>query len=131
MIKMNVKTGRKEELVDITARISAALAETGVADGVCHIYCPHTTCALTINENADPDVRKDLTAGYRDIVSEELPYAHAEGNSTAHIKSSLTGVSISVFVENSALCLGTWQGVYLCEFDGPRSREVWVKAVKG
>ncbi|PIS47724.1 MAG: hypothetical protein COT17_02035 [Elusimicrobia bacterium CG08_land_8_20_14_0_20_51_18] len=131
MIKMNVKTGRKEELVDITARISAALAETGVADGVCHIYCPHTTCALTINENADPDVRKDLTAGYRDIVSEELPYAHAEGNSTAHIKSSLTGVSLSVFVENSALCLGTWQGVYLCEFDGPRSREVWVKAVKG
>jgi len=128
---MNVKTGRKEELVDITARISAALAETGVADGVCHIYCPHTTCALTINENADPDVRKDLTAGYRDIVSEELPYAHAEGNSTAHIKSSLTGVSLSVFVENSALCLGTWQGVYLCEFDGPRSREVWVKAVKG
>ncbi|PIU20173.1 MAG: hypothetical protein COT18_03625 [Elusimicrobia bacterium CG08_land_8_20_14_0_20_59_10] len=97
----------------------------------CHVFVPHTTCGLAINENADPDVKRDIIVKLDDSISEDFPYRHGEGNSPAHIKSVLVGPSLSVFVEDKALQLGTWQGLYLCEYDGPRTREVWVKLVKG
>jgi secondary thiamine-phosphate synthase enzyme len=129
--KFKVKTAGKSEMADITAEVHGIVREAGVVDGVCHVFVPHTTCGLAINENADPDVKRDIIAKLEDTISEEFDYLHSEGNSTAHIKSVLVGPSLSVFIEEGALLLGTWQGLYLCEYDGPRTREVWVKVVKG
>jgi secondary thiamine-phosphate synthase enzyme len=98
---------------------------------MCYIYTPHTTAAITINENADPDVQSDIVKGINKIVPESLSYDHAEGNSPAHIKSSLFGCSETIFIENGKLILGTWQGIYFCEFDGPRTRKVHIKIVEG
>jgi len=119
---------KPEELLDITREVSKVVSESGVKSGICHIYVPHTTCGLTINENADPSVKSDILLALRKCVPENLPYTHAEGNSTAHVKSSLLGSSLTVLIENGRLVLGTWQGVYLAEFDGPRTRKVFVKA---
>ncbi|HBE87606.1 MAG TPA: hypothetical protein DDW67_00485 [Elusimicrobia bacterium] len=126
MKKIQVKTGR-EELNDITGQVQAAVTEAGLEDGLCHLFCPHTTCALAINENADPSVKSDVLAGLAKVIDDAYPYRHGEGNSPAHIKSVLTGPSLTVFVEDGRLQLGTWQGLYLCEYDGPRSRQVWIK----
>jgi len=129
--KFKVKTSGKSEMADITREVGGLVREFGPESGVCHVFVPHTTCGLAINENADPDVKRDIIVKLDDSISEDFPYRHGEGNSPAHIKSVLVGPSLSVFVEDKALQLGTWQGLYLCEYDGPRTREVWVKLVKG
>ena len=124
-----VSTSRKNQLIDITGEVSAIVRESGVAEGVCHVFVPHTTAGVTINENADPDVVSDIIMGMDSAVPEGLGYDHAEGNSPGHIKSSMVGVSETMFVSGGALLLGTWQGIYFCEFDGPRTRKVHVKVV--
>ncbi len=130
MVKIfTVKTGYSEELIDITGKVSAAVAESGVKEGIACIFTPHTTAAVTINENADPDVKSDIILGLGSINIEAVDYAHMEGNSPAHIKSSLVGCSETVIIDKGRLMLGTWQGIYLCEFDGPRTREVFVKII--
>ncbi|RKY32225.1 MAG: YjbQ family protein [Candidatus Omnitrophota bacterium] len=129
MERINLKTGSRVELIDITAKVQAAITKSKAKDGVCFIFCPHTTAGLTINENADPSVRRDIIDSLNEIVPAHARYAHAEGNADSHIKSSLFGPSLSVFIENGALVLGTWQGIYFCESDGPRSREVWIKTL--
>jgi len=115
--------------VDITREVSSVVAESGVINGVCHLNCLHTTAAITINENADPDVKADLLMALRSIVQDGWPYTHAEGNSPAHVKSSLVGASLAIPVSGGRLVLGTWQGIIFCEFDGPRSRRATVTVV--
>jgi len=128
--KFKIKTSGKCEMADISREVKEIVRENGVASGVCHVFVPHTTCGLAINENADPDVKRDIIAKLDESVSENFPYRHSEGNSPAHIKSILVGPSLTVFIEDGTLELGTWQGLYLCEYDGPRTREVWVKIMK-
>jgi len=128
MRTIEVKTQAREELVDITARVREELVSSGVKDGICYVYVPHTTAAVTINESADPSVKEDILMTLRKIVPDSLPYRHSEGNSPAHVKASLIGSSVKVIVEERQLSLGTWQGIFFCEFDGPRSRRVFIKA---
>lgn len=104
--------------------------KSGAREGVCFIFCPHTTAGLAINENADPSVREDIVTALNRLIPQNNRYAHSEGNSDAHIKSSLLGPSLNIFVEGGKLSLGSWQAVYFCEGDGPRSREIWVKFIK-
>ncbi|MBE6366590.1 MAG: YjbQ family protein [Lentisphaerae bacterium] len=126
MAEVAVYSNRDCELIDITGKINALIPED-LECGICHIFCQHTTAGLTINENADPDVRHDLLKKLDALIPKnESYYRHGEGNSAAHLKSSLMGVSLAVPVRNGRLHLGTWQGVYFCEFDGPRSRQVEV-----
>jgi len=127
--KIEVRTDAGDSLVDITGRIEEALSESRVDAGLCVIYVPHTTAGVTINENADPSVRRDLLLALARAVPDSLPYTHAEGNSPAHVKASLVGSSATVFIEDGRLRLGTWQGIFLCEFDGPRRRQVWIKII--
>jgi len=129
MERVTLKTASRIDLIDITAKIEAAIAKAKVKDGVCFIFCPHTTAGLTINENADPSVRRDIINALNKLVPEGAGYTHSEGNADSHIKSSLFGSSLTAFVEGGQLALGTWQGIYFCEGDGPRSREVWIKIV--
>ncbi|HOP64431.1 MAG TPA: secondary thiamine-phosphate synthase enzyme YjbQ [Spirochaetota bacterium] len=121
-----VRTGKREELIDITGEVVSAVKKSGVKDGICYIFTPHTTAAITINENADPDVKSDIIRGLDHLHFDAVKFDHIEGNSSAHIKSSLFGCSEFVIVEGGELKLGTWQGIYFCEFDGPRSRQVYV-----
>jgi len=127
MKTISLTTKAKDEVVDITAEVSSAVAQLGVKDGMCLIAVPHTTAGLAVNENADPTVKSDLLMALRQIVPDQLPYRHSEGNSPAHVKAALVGSSVTLIVEEGRLQLGTWQGVYFCEFDGPRRRKVWVK----
>jgi secondary thiamine-phosphate synthase enzyme len=131
MKALDIKTNAREEMVDLTPKIEAAVAASGVENGLCTVFIPHTTAGVTINENADPDVREDLLAALRRAVPDGVPYRHGEGNSPAHVKASLVGSSVTVIVEGGRLRLGTWQGIQFCEFDGPRARKVWVTIVKG
>ena len=124
---IGVRTSKRCEFVDITAKVRKAVKDSGIMEGICRIFTPHTTAALTINENADPSVRRDIIETLREIAPVSGNYSHAEGNSDAHIKSSLLGHEKNVFIENGLLKLGTWQGIFFCEFDGPRNREVWIK----
>jgi secondary thiamine-phosphate synthase enzyme len=124
-----VRTSNRTELIDITPSVQEAVKKTGVEDGICIIFIPHTTAAVTINENADPSVVQDMIMELNKIVPFKDPYRHMEGNSPAHIKASLVGCSETVFVESGKLVLGTWQGIFFCEFDGPRSRKVSVKVI--
>lgn len=124
--KLDVETGKKVDFIDITGKIVGVLKEEGWQSGVCLVYVPHTTCALTINENADPSVRYDIIKKLQELVPERGSYTHSEGNSDAHIKSGLLGHSVSLIIEGGSLRLGTWQGIFLCEFDGPRKRQVWL-----
>ncbi len=128
---INVKTGKKTELVDVTGKVSDVVAQSGVKDGFCHVYVPHTTAGVTINESADPSVKSDILKVIDQIVPWKAGYSHAEGNSPAHIKSTLVGASEWIAIENSRLVLGTWQGIFFCEFDGPRSRKLHVRVLKG
>jgi secondary thiamine-phosphate synthase enzyme len=129
MKQIEVRTQKRQEFQDITPQLQALVQESGVRDGVCHIFCPHTTAGLTLNENWDPSVQHDLGLAL-DALSPDRPgYRHGEGNSPAHVKSSLVGASKFVLLEDGRLLLGQWQGVYLAEFDGPRRRQVWVKVV--
>ena len=129
MEKINVKTSRRIELIDITEQIQNTVSKSKVETGVCFIFCPHTTAGLTINENADPEVKRDIIHTLNKLVPEDAGYAHTEGNSDSHIKSSLFGSSLTIFIKDGQLALGTWQGIFFCESDGPRSREAWVKIV--
>jgi len=128
---LQVRSSKQTELIDITRPVAEAIQKTGVKEGLCVIFTPHTTAAVTINENADPSVPKDILMELNKIVPFEDRYQHSEGNSAAHIKSSLVGCSRTLFIESGKLLLGTWQGIFFCEFDGPRSRQVHVKVVKG
>ncbi len=121
---LKVQTESHSEFKDITDIVSLFLKQKGVVEGLCHIYIPHTTCGITINENADPDVKRDLLMELGKIVPMSDGYRHMEGNSAAHLKAGLMGFSTSIPVVNGRLALGTWQGIYLCEFDGPRNRTV-------
>ena len=127
--ELRVDTNDKTELVDITSRVQEVVGDHGVDDGVCHLFVPHTTAGLTLNENWDPAVRTDIMRSLNSIVPAENDYRHREGNSPAHIKATLSGSSSTLLIENGKLRLGTWQGVYLAEFDGPRQRTVLVKVV--
>jgi secondary thiamine-phosphate synthase enzyme len=122
-----INTRLREELVLVTGLVREAVAESGVKEGVCLVQVPHTTAGIMINENADPDVGKDILKGLKQMVPDRADYLHQEGNSSAHIKASLMGCSVQVMIEAGCLMLGTWQGIYFCEFDGPRSRKLWVR----
>ncbi len=129
--RVEVRTGSRTQLIDITGIVTGELAKTGVKNGTCFVYMPHTTAGLTINENADPDVARDILASLARLVPATGDYRHAEGNSDAHIKASLVGFSLMVPVIDGRLALGTWQGLYFCEFDGPRQRHVLVGITGG
>ena len=126
-----LSTGERTALIDITARAAEIVAETGIAEGLCVVSSPHTTAGITVNENADPTVKRDVLMELGKIVPEHDGYLHAEGNSAAHLKATLTGLSASIPITGGRLALGTWQGVYFCEFDGPRRREVRVTVIPG
>lgn len=127
--KLSIKTNNKVELIDITTKIQNAVKKTELESGLLQIHIPHTTAAVTINENADPDVKADIKKEINKIVPFDDNYAHLEGNSAAHIKSSLFGVDQNIIIENRKLLLGTWQGIYFCEFDGPRTRNIYLKII--
>lgn len=124
---MQVQTHHREELLDITGKVRSIINDNGWSDGALLLYCPHTTGAITINEGADPDVMRDITVNMNKLVPRQGDYRHAEGNSDAHIKSSMFGCDQLVIVEGGNIQLGTWQKIYFCEFDGPRTRKVWLK----
>ena len=130
METINVRSSRQTEFIDITGQVQATVKRLKISEGVCYVYVPHTTAGVTINENADPSVQQDIIVALGRIVPQEQAYRHGEGNSPAHIKASLMGSSLAVFVESGRLVLGTWQGIYFCEFDGPRSRRIYVKALE-
>jgi len=129
MIELEVRTNAKKQMVTITGEVQRALGELGAGDGLCHIHVPHTTAAVVVNENADPDVARDLLAAYEAMVP-DLRFAHAEGNSDAHYLSTVLGCSLTLPVKGGRLRLGTWQGIFFVELDGPRRRRVWVTVVK-
>lgn len=126
IFEYNLNT-KKEEMININSYVKDAIEKSGVENGTCIVYCPHTTAAITINENADPDVKTDMLSGLDDIVKVLPSFRHFEGNSTAHIKSSLIGASETLIIENREILRGIWQGVYFMEFDGPRNRRFFVK----
>jgi secondary thiamine-phosphate synthase enzyme len=128
---VNVRTTSRVEMIEITDQIQKLVYQSGVEEGVCHIFVAHTTAGLTINENADPSVQADILMILNRIISDREAYRHREGNSPAHIKTSLMGPDLSVLVSNRSLLLGTWQGIFLCEFDGPRTRKVHLKIMAG
>lgn len=129
MHEIHVRTGRRTDFVDITDEVQGAVRDLGVEAGVVTVFVPHTTAGITINENADPDVLRDMEAALERAVPWEAGYRHGEGNAAAHVKASMMGFSVQVIVEGGHLQLGTWQGIYFCEFDGPRARRVWVQPV--
>lgn len=131
LVKLEINTNKRVEFVDITSKVSNVVAQSGVKEGLCVVYVPHTTCGLTINEHADPSVVEDIIGHTSKLVPDSEKYRHLEGNSDAHIKASLFGSSVSVIVSDGRLLLGTWQGIFLCEFDGPRRRSVYVKVMEG
>ncbi len=129
MKEISLKTHSRVEMIDITAAVQKAIGEEKIEEGVCIVYTPHTTAAVTINENADPDVPRDIIAALDRTVPFSANYRHAEGNSAAHVKSSLVGASEMVIIENGHLVLGTWQSIFFCEFDGPRQRKIMVSVL--
>ena len=126
MKTIEVQTHQREEFIDITPNVQQAVSSAGITEGICLVYVPHTTAGLTINEHADPDVTADILMVLRKLVPDSLPYEHGEGNSPAHVKASLLGSSVQVIIENGRLALGTWQGIFFGEFDGPRKRKVYL-----
>jgi secondary thiamine-phosphate synthase enzyme len=127
MDSLEIRTRKREEIIDLTREIVRIVDASNRKEGLCTVFVPHTTAGVTINENADADVKADILMTLRRAVPDSLPYVHSEGNSPAHVKASLVGSSVSVIIEEGRLALGTWQGICLCEFDGPRTRKVWVK----
>jgi len=128
---IDVQTEGRSSLIDITGLVNEEVRKAGVDKGICYIFIPHTTAGVTINEAADPDVRKDLGTVLEKLVPWNDSYRHLEGNSAAHVKATLTGSSEMVLIHQGRLALGTWQGIFFCEFDGPRNRQIWVKVVPG
>jgi secondary thiamine-phosphate synthase enzyme len=131
MKEISVKTSSRVELIDITHLVEKVVSESKIKSGLCIVYVPHTTAAVTINENADPSVRRDITFELNKIVPFDDNYSHLEGNAAAHIKASIIGSSETILVNGGSLVLGTWQGIYFCEFDGPRHRKVIIKIIEG
>ena len=131
MKQIDVRTTKRTEMVDITREVQAAVSESGVAEGLCFVFVPHTTAGVTINENADPAVQRDMGMEIDKIVPRDDGYHHGEGNSDSHLKSTLYSPSLTVIVSGNRLVLGTWQGIYFCEFDGPRRRKCIIKVIKG
>jgi secondary thiamine-phosphate synthase enzyme len=129
MKEIPLETHSRVEMIDITATVQKAVREKKIEKGICLVYTPHTTAAVTINENADPDVPRDILAALDRAVPLSANYRHAEGNSAAHVKSSLVGASELVIIENGRLVLGTWQSIFFCEFDGPRTRKVLISII--
>ncbi len=127
--KIAVRTHQQTEFIDITEQVQAVVTQSGVRNGIAYIWVPHTTAGITINEHADPDVARDILKELNKVIPFADNYAHLEGNSAAHIKSTLVGCQTNVFVEDGRLVLGTWQGIFFCEFDGPRHRSVWIKVL--
>lgn len=131
METITIRTRAQDDLADVTADVRAAVRKSGVTRGTCLVYVPHTTAAVTINECADPDVARDILGSLAGLVPRQAAYRHIEGNAAAHIKASLVGNSVQVPVNDGELALGTWQGIFLCEFDGPRTRHVHVQVTGG
>jgi secondary thiamine-phosphate synthase enzyme len=129
MEALRVKTTRRTQLLDVTEALERVVGASGVVSGICYVFVPHTTAAVMINEHADPDVATDLEGIFDRLVPHKGPYRHAEGNTDSHAKAVMVGASQVVFVEKGRLALGTWQGIFLCEFDGPRERKIWVKVM--
>jgi len=127
LLTLDVKSGRRTQLLDVTSAVQALVSSSGITSGVCHLYVPHTTAGITINEADDPDVARDIEATLDRLVPRDSGYRHAEGNADSHIKASLVGSSATVLIENARLALGRWQGIFFCEFDGPRTRTLHVK----
>jgi secondary thiamine-phosphate synthase enzyme len=127
METLRIKTARRTQLVDVTEAIERVVGASGAISGVCYVFVPHTTAAVMINEHVDPDVASDLEGVFDRLVPHKGPYRHAEGNTDSHAKAVMVGASQVIFVEKGRLTLGTWQGIFLCEFDGPRERKIWVK----
>ncbi len=125
-----MRSTKREELIDITRLVREAVAQSGVRSGICYIFVPHTTAGVIINEHADPDVARDIEETLKKLVPEGAGYRHLEGNADSHIKSVLVGCQVFLLVEDSKPVLGTWQGVFFCEFDGPRRRKVYIKVVE-
>ena len=124
-------TSKRNDLIDITAEVSAAVSRSRIESGLCSLYVPHATSGVTINENADPSVKLDIIKKLETMVPRSENYAHTEGNSDSHIKSSIIGTTLTMIIKNGSLVLGTWQGIYFCEFDGPRDRMIYIKTIKG
>jgi secondary thiamine-phosphate synthase enzyme len=129
MNTISISTTKRTDLIDITLRVEKIVKDSKTKDGLCLIFCPHTTAGLTINENADPSVKKDILNHLEELVPQDKNYTHSEGNSAGHIKSSLIGSFLNIIIENNALVLGAWQGIYFCEFDGPRNRQIYIKII--
>lgn len=129
--QIQVRTNQREELIDITREVRDFVAKSGIDEGILYLFVPHTTGAVTINENADPDVKRDILYKLNKEIPQSDGYHHGEGNSDAHVKSSLVGPSLQIIITGGRPLLGTWQGVYFCEFDGPRTRKLYMKAIKG
>lgn len=130
MEKFTIHSVDRTSIIDITQQIQSIVKESGIKDGVCYVFIPHTTAGVTINENADPDVKSDMLMEINKVIPFSDSYRHIEGNSAAHIKASLFGNSETIFLKEGRLQLGTWQGIFFCEFDGPRTRKVWVNLIK-
>ncbi|TMF90118.1 MAG: YjbQ family protein [Chloroflexi bacterium] len=126
MVKLRLRTSRREEAIDVTERVRRAIAESGIREGTCTVFAPHTTCAIAVNEGHDPAVMEDFLNHMRELVPREAGFEHAEGNSDSHIKALLVGPSATVPITAGALTLGQWQSIFMCEFDGPRERSLWV-----
>lgn len=131
MKTLNVSTSAREEMIDVTDQVREAVRRLGLGSGVCLVFSPHTTCAVTVNEGWDPDVQSDALRHLGSLVPRDAGFAHSEGNSDSHIKTMAVGPSLLLPVEGGQLRLGRWQAVFLCEFDGPRQRELWIQAVSG
>ena len=127
LLSITVRTGSRIEMVDITSKVEKELRNAGAAEGICTVYVPHTTAGITINEGADPAVCKDIIAKLNELVPARAGYLHSEGNADSHIKASIMGSSVTVPLEQGRLVLGTWQKIFFCEFDGPRSRKAYVR----
>ena len=127
MQSISVKTSRHTQFVNIDQQVQEVVTQSGVQEGVCVLFCPHTTAAITINENADPDVTRDMETILERVVPWEGGYAHAEGNAAAHVKASMMGFSEQILISGGRLQFGTWQSIYFCEFDGPRNRQLWAQ----
>jgi secondary thiamine-phosphate synthase enzyme len=128
--KISVSTKAHQEMVDITGAIQKIVGQSKITDGLIHVYCPHTTAAVTVNENYDESVQNDIIETLARLIPHNAEYAHTEGNSDAHIKAALMGSSRTLFIEGGEISFGSWQGIFLCEFDGPRTREIWIKFVQ-
>jgi len=129
MVRLSVKTNAQTEMIDVTALVQKQVSESGISDGLCVVFVPHTTAAVTINESADPAVKLDILMILNKIVPWKEAYRHLEGNSPAHLKTSIIGSSETIMVANGRLVLGTWQGIFFCEFDGPRTRKLDIRII--